>query len=78
MDLSYIHILNDRFGTQVKPADQLFLDAINLKRMQSKTQACAKLLSRIHKKTSSMCFARRWKDFLLIAWSKTKTSPRAS
>jgi type I restriction enzyme R subunit len=28
MDLSYIHILNDRFGTQFKPADQLFLDAI--------------------------------------------------
>jgi hypothetical protein len=72
-----IDVLNDRFGTDFTDADQLFFDqiieggdAMNLAQVRPPPPT---------RKTSSRCCSPAcWKLCSSSAWSRTKTSSRAS
>ena len=72
-----IDILNERFGTDFKPADQLFFDSI-----REDAVADAGLRQAAHGqhawRTSATSSARRWRGSSSTAWSRTRRSPPSS
>ena len=72
-----IDILNERFGTDFKPADQLFLESIREDAVAD-PEICARPRWRTRWRTSATSSSRRWRACSSTAWSRTRTSPPAS